>query len=157
MTDHGLDHAAAYRGIRERIGDLVTGLDDEVVGSVVPATPEWRITDLIGHLVGVADDSLAGNLAGAGSDAWTAVQVKRRHGRSIAELIEEWSRLGTDDGDYLAGSDGVTPAVCGDRFELFRAMSGRRSTDQITAYDWEGDVAIGHLAFLPPRDTALVE
>ncbi len=37
------------------------------------------------------------------------------------------------------GGDIPTATVRATRFELFRAMSGRRSPEQIKAYDWDGD------------------
>jgi uncharacterized protein (TIGR03083 family) len=49
--------------------------------------------------------------------------------------------MGVDVGDktYTAGEGEPAATVHGDRFELFRAMSGRRSPDQIRAYGWDGD------------------
>ena len=40
---------------------------------------------------------------------------------------------------YMAGDGEPGATVRGDRWEFFRAMSGRRSPDQIAAYDWDGD------------------
>ena len=44
-------------------------------------------------------------------------------------------------------------------FELFRAMTGRRSLDQIRAFGWEGEPAPELLVFpiFTPRPTPLVE
>jgi len=36
-------------------------------------------------------------------------------------------------------------------------MTGRRSNAQIAAFEWDGPVAVEHLAFLPARSTDLVE
>jgi uncharacterized protein (TIGR03083 family) len=40
---------------------------------------------------------------------------------------------------YTAGDGEPAATVRAPRWELFRAMSGRRSPEQIAAYDWEGD------------------
>lgn len=39
----------------------------------------------------------------------------------------------------VAGDGGPAATVRASRFEFFRALSGRRSPDQIRAYDWDGD------------------
>jgi hypothetical protein len=60
------DHAAAYRGIRGRVTELTAGLDDEAAAQLTPACPNWRLQDVVAHLVGVNADVLAGNIDGAG-------------------------------------------------------------------------------------------
>lgn len=49
--------------------------------------------------------------------------------------------LSLDVGDktYTAGDGEPAATVRASRFEFFRAMSGRRSPEQIAAYDWQGD------------------
>jgi uncharacterized protein (TIGR03083 family) len=68
-------------------------------------------------------------------------------------------RLVTQDDDRTAG-DGVPVAtIRGERFELFRALSGRRNPDQIRDYQWEGDPDPFIQYFYPygVREQALVE
>src|SRR5918911_3351769 len=81
----------AYAETRARIVELVTapgvGLD-----APVPATPEWRVRDVVAHLVGVCDDIASGNLEGVTTPPWTAKQVEKRKDASIDALIEEWAR-----------------------------------------------------------------
>ena len=49
-------------------------------------------------------------------------------------------RLKTPEGDdIVVGSGDATASVTAPRFELFRAVTGRRSADQIAAFEWEGD------------------
>jgi uncharacterized protein (TIGR03083 family) len=221
------DHAAAYRGVRERVVGLTAGLDDEAANRIAPATPEWRIKDLIAHMVGVPADVLAGETEGAGSDPWTARQVAARRDRSLADILAEWEevapgleaampalpeavrdqivgdavahehdlrgaldragardsdafeigfgwsvrvvgdkrdggnagalRLRTERGSHVAGTGEVAATVTADRFELFRAMWGRRCPEQIAAYRWEGTADPAGLSFFPPRPTPLVE
>lgn len=221
------DHAAAYRGVRERVVGLTAGLDDQAAHRIAPATPEWSITDVLAHMVGVAADVIAGDIDGAGTDPWTAKQVAARGDRSIADLLAEWDEVGpgleaampaipawatgqivgdavthehdlrgaldragardtdaldigfgwaagliggmrdgqgkgalrlrTEHGSHIAGTGEVAATVTADRFELFRAMSGRRSSEQIAAFEWEGPVDAAGVSFFPPRPTPLVE
>jgi uncharacterized protein (TIGR03083 family) len=48
-------------------------------------------------------------------------------------------RFDLGDKSYVAGEGEPDVTVHATRFELFRAMSGRRSPDQIGAYGWDGD------------------
>lgn len=65
--------------------------------------------------------------------------------------------LKTEHGEVTAGSSEPTSAVSAERFELWRAMTGRRSTEQVLGFDWEGEPAAEHLCLLPARATPLVE
>jgi len=221
------EHAAAYRGIRERITELTDGVEPEVTDRIAPATPEWRLRDVVAHVTGVNADILGGNIEGAGTDRWTAVQVESRLDRTLAEILAEWNQIGssldeimpaipdsprsqiifdtlsheydvrgalgipgatdehaaaigfawaagnvgaardraqagalrlrTEHGDLVAGAGDVTATVAADRFELLRAMTGRRSATQVAAFGWDGPVAVDHLCLFPPRATDLVE
>ena len=217
----------AYRDLRDRMTDLLEQMDPSQADLVVPATPEWRVRELMAHVVGVTADVAAGRLEGAGSDPWTAVQVEQRAGRSIGELLDEWRsgapdfdaavlasdparvaqalfdasthehdlrgalqqpgardsdaldigwgwatgvvaqlrdgyglgaiRFSTEHGEEVLGSGEPTAAVRADRFELFRALSGRRSPEQVRAWAWEGEPAIEAVCLLPARSTPLEE
>jgi uncharacterized protein (TIGR03083 family) len=65
----------------------------------------------------------------------------------------------TEEKTYNCGSGSGGVSVRLGRFELFRALSGRRSAEQIRAYDWEGDPMSYLVIFAPygPRADALVE
>lgn len=68
-------------------------------------------------------------------------------------------RFDVGDKSYTAGEGEPAATVRGTRFEFFRAMSGRRSPEQIAAYAWEGD-AEPYIAYFYPygiRHEALVE
>jgi len=60
---------------------------------------------------------------------------------------------------YAAGDGEPGATVRATRFEFFRAMSGRRSPEQIAAYEWEGDPEPYIPYFYPygMRQDALVE
>ncbi len=68
-------------------------------------------------------------------------------------------RFDVGDKSYTAGGDEPAATVGASRFEFFRAMSGRRSPQQIKAYEWEGDPE-PYLPYFYPygmRQEALVE
>ncbi|HYP24953.1 MAG TPA: maleylpyruvate isomerase family mycothiol-dependent enzyme [Actinomycetota bacterium] len=68
-------------------------------------------------------------------------------------------RIVTETKDVTAGDGEPAATVRGSRFELFRALSGRRSLDQLRSYDWEGDPEPFLELFYPYgiREDALVE
>jgi uncharacterized protein (TIGR03083 family) len=87
-------HSAAYRGVRERVTALVAAADPAALDAISPATPQWRVRDVFGHLVGVATDVVNGNVADAAADHWTAAQVEARYHLPIEALIDEWAGAG---------------------------------------------------------------
>jgi uncharacterized protein (TIGR03083 family) len=68
-------------------------------------------------------------------------------------------RFDIGDKSYVSGEGDAGATVHASRFELFRAMSGRRNADQIRAYAWDGDPESYIPYFYPygPREDALVE
>ena len=94
MSD--IDHGAIYRGVRLRITGLVRDLPDEVLNRIAPATPEWRVRDVVAHLAGGTADIVSGNLDGVASDDWTQVQVEARRDTPIGEVLDEWARCATN-------------------------------------------------------------
>jgi uncharacterized protein (TIGR03083 family) len=231
-----IDPAEAYAQTQASLSGLVGGLDAEGLASMVPATPDWSVHDVIAHLTGVAHDVATGEAAeifGAGIvdrsslplvDAHTDQQVRQRRGTPVQDVLAEWARyvedvlpmlrgdrplpapvpfvdrmfvtdLATHAQDVRGGlrtpgerdSLGVSVAfstfagglhlrlsgsgipalrivygekervlgdgepaasVEADRFELYRAMAGRRSSRQILAYAWTGDPE-PYLALIP--------
>lgn len=242
------DLADLYERLRHDISELVSGLDPDVLGTPVPATPGWSIRDVVAHLAADATSAIGGDLprgffeAFGESDGitvlndWTRRQLEERKGRSLRRLLDEWAhsaktvaammraerpwpdgtvmfsdrilvtdaavhqqdvlgalgmecdrdgapikvgfgsyratmgwrlassglpplRLDVGDKSYTAGEGEPAATVHATRFELFRAMSGRRSPEQIAAYDWDGDAAPYIPYFYPYgiREQALVE
>jgi uncharacterized protein (TIGR03083 family) len=68
-------------------------------------------------------------------------------------------RLVTEAGTQTVGSGERTIDVRAPRFDLARSMTGRRSVDQMLAFEWEGDAApeLLVLGIFTPRPTPLVE
>lgn len=83
----GTAHADAYRGVQQRVAELLT---DDTAGVTVPATPAWAVLDVVAHLCGLGRDWLDGNLEGYGTPAWTDRHVADRRGLSAAALLAEW-------------------------------------------------------------------
>lgn len=79
-----------YADVRVRITDLVRDLDDGRLAAHVPACPQWTVKDLVAHAAAVVTDVVKGNVAGAGSDEWTARQIEERKGTPLADLLHEW-------------------------------------------------------------------
>ncbi len=218
-----VDLGRLYAASRARITDLVADADP---ATPVPATPGWSVHDVIAHVRGVVQDGLAGNMAGAPGEAWTAAQVERARDSSVAELLAGWAEqaplfeaflsspaganataavidvlthecdlrgalqrgggLDDDAGRFafaaLAGSvlqravaAGLAPiritAPEGDavgpedaatrleapRYEVVRAVLGRRSPAQVQAWAWTGDAVpyLPHVAVFGPREAPL--
>lgn len=87
--------AAAYLGLRARVIGLVRSCDESDGDLVVPHCPSWTVRDLVAHMVGVPEDILAGRMEGVTTEAWTAAQVDRHRGESLAELVDSWESLST--------------------------------------------------------------
>ena len=222
-------YSVAYRGCRERVVEVVTGLGDDELKQQVPSCPDWSVRDLTAHIVGVAADFSVGNLEQVGSSDWTSAQITARAGRSVSELIDEWTKLaeqveptadlippgaaqmlvgdavthehdmrgavarvGARDSDavgigldryirlfgkrvkdaelpsvviraggreWQAGVKDPEAELSGDAFELLRALTGRRTIDEIAALEWSGDASLYTPLFstYPPASTSLRE
>jgi uncharacterized protein (TIGR03083 family) len=94
VTTTGL--GTVYEGGRRRIVELVADLGDRAAAMPVPACPAWSVHDVVAHLAGVCADILAGNVAGAATDPWTAAQVDARRERSFGEILAEWDDVGPE-------------------------------------------------------------
>jgi uncharacterized protein (TIGR03083 family) len=125
-----------------------------------PPVAEWIVvTDIGVHLqdlegaLGVSEnrDALA-----TGLSLRSYVEAMRL--RSAQEGLPPFRiRAGTR--EWVIGNGDPIATLTGDPFELSRAASGRRSPDQIRAYDWEGDPEPFLALFYPYglRADALVE
>jgi len=80
---------AAYLAVRDRIISVVSAAD---AARIVPTCPEWRVKDVIGHLVGLCEDWVDHRLDGYASEEWTAAQVDRFAASTLDEVVERWYR-----------------------------------------------------------------
>lgn len=91
-----IDLGSAYADSRRRLTTLVAAMPDDGSGQdpkvvQVACCPGWTVHDVVGHLVAVADDAVAGRLAGPPSDDQTAAQVARYSGVPTAAVLDEWA------------------------------------------------------------------
>jgi uncharacterized protein (TIGR03083 family) len=86
------EHAPSYEQLRLRVTALVRDTEPGLLEGPAPATPEWRVRDVVAHLSGVADDVVNGRVEGIASDEWTAAQVDKRRELSIDELLADWEQ-----------------------------------------------------------------
>jgi len=105
-----IDPGALYHAARVRISALMSGGEVDP-DRRVPATPAWRVHDVVSHLAGVAEDAVNGNLEGAPGEAWTAAQVARGAGKPIAELLAQWGQHGPLIEAFLASPAGASAAA----------------------------------------------
>ncbi|MFI5283228.1 MAG: maleylpyruvate isomerase family mycothiol-dependent enzyme [Candidatus Dormibacterales bacterium] len=224
------DFAGAYRETYEGMRQTLSGMDADLLGRKVPFSPLWNVRDVVAHVTAEAamaaggDPELAGlDVAGAWMDPavarrrdeLNARQIEQRAGRSLGEVLDEWSahvplvermlrgeisfpislpfiesilvtdlamhgqdirsvagapgardsaavgialgsfagalglklqalsvpalRLRYGGKERVLGDSPIGATVTADRFEVIRALAGRRSTSQIRALEWEGD------------------
>jgi uncharacterized protein (TIGR03083 family) len=104
--------AAVYASCADRVVDIAQSLDDAQLTTPVTGTPAWNVIELLSHLVGGPADLVCGNLEGVATPPWTQAQVDARRGRSVAELLDEWSGLRGQVEDVCRS--GVAPALAFD-------------------------------------------
>ena len=85
------DYESAYRDVRLRVIDLLRDRPDDVLERIAPATPQWRVRDIVAHLGGVCDDIAHGNMDGVATDPWTQTQVQKRREWSFDRVLDDWS------------------------------------------------------------------
>jgi uncharacterized protein (TIGR03083 family) len=83
-----------YDDTRRRIVDLVEAASADQIEATVPATPAWRVRDIVAHVTGVCADVINGNLDGITTEAWTDAQVAARRDHSLSDVIDEWADVG---------------------------------------------------------------
>lgn len=143
---------------RTAITPMLRG-DEPWPGDVMPFAGYVLVTDVAVHqqdingALGIVKDR-DGEQIRIGFRAYVAgvdLRIQASGGPSI--------RFATEYKDIVAGGGEPQATVRGTRFELFRALSGRRSPDQIRAYEWDGDPEPFIEFFYPygVREKALVE
>lgn len=80
----------SYLAAQARLSGRARALSPDELATPVPTCPGWTIKDVLGHLVGLIDDVLAGRLAGPPDDSQTASQVDAYRTVDISELLDRW-------------------------------------------------------------------
>jgi uncharacterized protein (TIGR03083 family) len=89
-----LSNAEIYADLRAEFIALARSLTADEAARKAPQSPAWSIRDVIAHVVGIVDDMLSDNLAGIGTDSWTAAHLAKRVDNSLADICDEWEALG---------------------------------------------------------------
>jgi len=82
--------ADIYRELRTRVAELVQGRSADELDQTTPATPAWRVRDVLAHFAGVCDDIAHGRLEGVGTDDWTDAQVMKRRDWPVEQVLADW-------------------------------------------------------------------
>jgi uncharacterized protein (TIGR03083 family) len=139
---------------RERSLDEILAEWDEVgpqVEAIVPAFPEAPARQLVGDIV-THEHDIRGAIGAAGARDSEAVGI------GVVFLIGGFRRRTTELGlppltvrtelrEWAVGDGDPAATVDTDTFELLRALTGRRSADQIASWTWSGDPALYLAAF----------
>jgi uncharacterized protein (TIGR03083 family) len=88
-----VDAIAEWTNAQRRVVELIESLTAADTERVVPACPDWTVTQLLAHIVGLNADVLAGDEPDDHNSAWTQRQVDARAGRDPADLVTEWLTL----------------------------------------------------------------
>jgi uncharacterized protein (TIGR03083 family) len=147
------DLGDAYRSARERVTAVVRSAmaaDGAAPERAVPATPGWRIHDLVAHLAGVVEDVRNGNTAGVATDPWTAAQVERGRTKSTSQLLEEWTAGAPPIEGFLSSPDGgaawqAVLDVHTHEADLAHAL-GRRSEAPSEMWSWMSEQMLSRFA-----------
>lgn len=128
-----LTNSQVYADLRSDTIALVAGLTSDKAEVKVPQSPAWSIRDVIAHVVGIVDDVVSGNLAGLGTDDWTAAQLAKRNGHSLGEICDEWVALAPAFRE-LGDANPVMPMrLCADlvthHHDIFQALGRRGERD----------------------------
>ena len=122
-------------------GERAFPMDQAFVEPILVTDLSVHAQDVRGALGAPGDRRSAGvGVALASYTVALAIKVRRA---GVPAL-----RLRYDEKERVAGDGEPGASVEADRFDLVRALSGRRSRDQIRAFDWQGDPE-PYLALIP--------
>jgi hypothetical protein len=97
----------AYAQVRGRIEDLIQAADPDELVRVVPACPEWRVRDLLAHVVSMPAAIGAGRAPTGEVNGWLAELIAERHDQPVELLLQEWNQLDDVLRPLLAGPAGL--------------------------------------------------
>lgn len=87
------DPGTRYAAAQARVVALAETLGPDDLARRPPATPDWTVKDLLGHLAGVGAGILAGDVRPADPE-WAAGHVRERSDVEVRAVLDEWLRAG---------------------------------------------------------------
>jgi hypothetical protein len=131
-------------------------VDDRAARTPAELIAEWdangpRMEELLDGVPPQIGAQIVGDLATHEADVWGAVgRAEARDSDGVALGFQRYAlALGTRItevglpalklNDQVVGDGDATTSVSAPQFELFRALTGRRSAEQVRAFAWDGD------------------
>lgn len=129
------------RSITELLAEWKSGLDPIVEGARAGLIPAPLAVDAITHEQDLRGAIGAPELGDPVAISFAATGFSLGLGRRLSAAELPPLRLQDPDSgfDVVAGKGEPAATVRAAAFELFRAIAGRRSRDQVAAFDWTGD------------------
>jgi hypothetical protein len=87
------DTFEAYAQVRGRFEDLIRAADPDDLVRVVPACPEWRVRDLLAHVVSLPAAIGAGRAPSGHVNGWLSELVAERSEQPVELILDEWNQL----------------------------------------------------------------
>lgn len=110
MARRVIEFDAAYADTKAAVVALLTSRDAAVWDRVVPATPDWRVMDVVAHVTGLAADAATDRMPQdlnlleqfrnaevvAARDAYAQSMVQARRDRDPQQVLDEWHAIEPD-------------------------------------------------------------
>jgi uncharacterized protein (TIGR03083 family) len=99
------DCGEVYESLRQEFVALIRTASVAELERTVPASPEWRVRDVLAHVAGLTADLNGGDLGPGDPEQWTARQVDRFRAGTIDDVVAAWDREAStfEDGLRLFG------------------------------------------------------
>jgi len=117
-----------------------------------PVIDIWTHEQDLANAAGIESGRNGAGLELAMSVAWAMKHKLRDAGLAPIRIV-------TDEVDWVIGDEDPAATVRTTSYELARAVLGRRSLDQIRAYEWSGDPApyLAHFTYFSPPEYPIIE
>jgi uncharacterized protein (TIGR03083 family) len=157
-TDDWTDKQVADR--RDRPFAEVLAEWEEKGGAIdgaIPNFPEIAAGQMIADAT-THEQDIRGALEAPGGRDSAALDIAFRWGARVLDGSEPL-RLESEAGSVMVGEGDPVATVRASRFDFVRSYTGRRSVDQMKAFDWDGEPRPERLVLgiFSPRETPLVE
>jgi uncharacterized protein (TIGR03083 family) len=115
--------------------DLTGPGREELLDKLPPKSAEGIVGDIATHEADI--NGAVGRTDARDSDAVSLAFA--RYVGSLGDRITKAGHAALQVNDLVAGDGAPAATVRASEFDLFRALTGRRSPDQVRAFDWTGD------------------